>query len=156
MFHFVCAHCVLLTVSVVADTRRIGGVLHFLLLCAHYLTTSVIFGQGGERFSALQKPQARGLSGHFGALKQKTGYCLGQKPFSTKLSLFSPDFLKRHFPARTRPCKRGIDHGGGSPRYVPNKPCVERASACQARACTGAEGFILSEESVGAKNRSDI
>jgi hypothetical protein len=27
-------------------------------------------------------------------------------------------------------------------------PCVERARACQARACTGAEGFIHSEESV--------
>jgi hypothetical protein len=27
-------------------------------------------------------------------------------------------------------------------------PCVERAYACQARACTGAEGFIHSEESV--------
>jgi hypothetical protein len=27
-------------------------------------------------------------------------------------------------------------------------PCIERASACQARACTGAEGFIHSEESV--------
>ncbi len=26
--------------------------------------------------------------------------------------------------------------------------CAERASACQARACTGAEGFIHSEESV--------
>jgi hypothetical protein len=34
------------------------------------------------------------------------------------------------------------------PRFVPNKPCVERASACQARACTGAEGFIHSEELV--------
>ena len=39
---------------------------------------------------------------------------------------------------------------GGLPRFVPNKPCAERASACQARAraCTGAEGFIHSEESV--------
>ena len=27
-------------------------------------------------------------------------------------------------------------------------PCAERASACQARACIGAEGFIHSEESV--------
>ena len=27
-------------------------------------------------------------------------------------------------------------------------PCVDRAYACQARACTGAEGFIHSEESV--------
>ena len=74
MFHFVCARYVLPTVSVVADTRRIGGVLIFIfLLCAQYLTASVISGQGGERFSALQKPQAReGFKGHFGALKQKT------------------------------------------------------------------------------------
>ena len=27
-------------------------------------------------------------------------------------------------------------------------PCAERASACQARACIGEEGFIHSEESV--------
>jgi hypothetical protein len=37
--------------------------------------------------------------------------------------------------------------GGELPSFVPNKPCVERASACQARACTGAEGFIHSDPS---------
>ena len=47
--------------------RYVGGVLHFFfLLCAHYLTTSGIFGQGGERFSAPQKPQARGFKGILG------------------------------------------------------------------------------------------
>ena len=44
---------------------------------------------------------------------------------------------------------------GGLPRFVPNKPCAERASACQARACTGAEGLIHSEESVVMSPESD-
>ena len=46
---------------------------------------------------------------------------------------------------------KGSGPKGGLPRFVPNKPCAERASACQARACTGAEGFIHSEESVASQ-----
>jgi len=34
-------------------------------------------------------------------------------------------------------------------------PCVERAYACQARACTGPEGFIHSEESVRLREGGD-
>ena len=62
--------------SVVADDRRIGGVLFFpffFLLCAQSLTASVIYGQGGERFPVLQRTQARGFKGNFETLKQKTG-----------------------------------------------------------------------------------
>ena len=39
---------------------------NFFSLCAQCLTASVISGQGGERFSALQWPQARGFKGLVG------------------------------------------------------------------------------------------
>ena len=47
----------------------------------------------------------------------------------------------------------GLYKGGvaGEVRYRVSfriNPCAERASACRARACIGAEGFIHSEESV--------
>ena len=70
--------------------------------------------------------------------------------------MFSPDrslsreilFLSTNFLSAQSPVEDGFREVSFLPRLVPNKPCVERASACQARACTGAEGFIHSEESV--------
>jgi hypothetical protein len=41
----------------------------------------------------------------------QAGCFLGQKSFSTRFSLFSLDFLKRHFPARTGPYKEGSRPG---------------------------------------------
>jgi hypothetical protein len=78
-------------VYVVADARRIGGVLfsYFFLLCAQYFTTSVISGQGGERFSALQKPQARGFKGIVG-LKTENGVFFRTEVFlDSTFSFFS-------------------------------------------------------------------
>ena len=57
-------------------------------------------------------------------------------------------FPSTNFLSAQSPFEDGIREVSSLPRFVPNKPCVERASACQARACTGAEGFIHSEESV--------
>ena len=57
-------------------------------------------------------------------------------------------FPSTNFLSAQSPFEDGIREVSFLPRFVPNKPCVERASACQARACTGAEGFIHSEESV--------
>ncbi len=70
--------------------------------------------------------------------------------------MFSPDrslsreilFLSTNILSAISPFEDGIREVSFLPRFVPIKPCVERASACQARACTGAEGFIHSEESV--------
>jgi len=97
-----------------------------------------------QHFQSLRRGGLRAFWG----LKTENGVFFRTEAFLRLNSLFSLDFLKRHFPARTRPYKRGADQGGELPRYVPNKPCIERASACQARACIGAEGFIHSEESV--------
>jgi len=151
VFHFVCARCVLPTVSVVADDRTIGGVFFFIiifLLCAQCLTASVISGQGGERFSVLQRTQARGFKGNFGTLKQKTGCFFSDRSLSRLNFLFSLDFLRNDIFS-----PHGLYKGGvaGEVRYRVSfriNPCAERASACQARACIGAEGFIHSEESV--------
>jgi len=68
--------------------------------------------------------------------------------------VFSPDrslsreilFLSTNFLSAQSPFEDGIREVSFLPRFVPIKPCVERASACQARACTGAKGFIHSEE----------
>ncbi len=43
------------------------------------------------------------------------------------------------------PFEDGIREVSFLPRTVANKPCGEQASTCQARACTGAQGFIHSE-----------
>ena len=62
--------------------------------------------------------------------------------------LFSLDFLRNDIFS-----PHGLYKGGvaGEVRYRVSfriNPCAERAGACQARACIGAEGFIHSEESV--------
>ena len=59
-------------------------------------------------------------------------------------------FPSTNFLSAQSPFEDSIREVSFLPRFVLNKPCVERASTCQARACTGAEGFIHSEESVGA------
>jgi hypothetical protein len=43
------------------DSRWTGSLLSFV--CALYLSTSVVLGQGGERFSTVQLPKARVLKG---------------------------------------------------------------------------------------------
>jgi len=61
--------------------------------------------------------------------------------------VFSPDrslsreilFLSTNFLSAQSPVEDGFREVSFLPRLVPNKPCVERASACQARACTGAQ-----------------
>ena len=50
-------------------------------------------------------------------------------------------FLSTNFLSAQSPFEDGIREVIFLPRLVPNKPCVERARACQARACTGAEGI---------------
>ena len=73
--------------------------------------------------------------------------------------VFSPDrnlsreilFLSTNFLSAQSPFEDGVRGVSFSPRFVLNKPCVERASVCQARESTCAEdddGFIHSEESV--------
>ena len=77
--------------------------------------------------------------------------------------MFSPDrslsreilFLSTNFLSAQSPFEDGIREVSFLPRFVPIKPCVERASACQARACTGAKGFIHSEESVAGERASE-
>ena len=64
-------------------------------------------GRDSQHFKSLR----RGVLRTFWGLKTENGCFFGQKFFSTRISLFSLDFLKRHFPART-----GADQGGELPR----------------------------------------
>ena len=97
------------------------------------------------------KSLRRGVLRAFWDLKTENGVFFGQKSFLTQFSLFSLEFLKRHFLLAQDP-RRGEETRKVSYRVSFRiNPCAERASACQARACTAAEGFIHSEESVRRK-----
>jgi hypothetical protein len=60
-------------------------------------------------------------------------------------------FPSTNFLSAQSPFEDGIREVSFLPRFVPLN--TWRASACQARACTGAEGFIYLEESVTLKQK---
>ena len=90
----------------------------------------------------------RGVLRAFWDLKAENGVFFRTEVFLDSIFSFLLIFYVTIFSGRTRPYKGGV---AGEVRYRVSfriNPCAERASACQARACIGAEGFIHSEESV--------
>ena len=102
----------------------------------------------GESDSQYFKGLRRGvLRAILGPQSRKRGV-FSDRSLSRLNFLFSLDFLRNDIFSRHELYKGGA---AGEVRYRVSfriNPCVERASACQARACIGAEGFIHSEESV--------
>ncbi len=111
--------------SVVADTRRKGGVLFFymfFLVCAQYLTTSVIFWARGRAILSTSKASSElGVLRAYWDLKTENGVFFGHKSFLTQISLFSLEFLKRHF-CSLETLEEERSQEGELPRFVPNKP----------------------------------
>ena len=113
--------------------------------CRHQAAQSRGRGSDSQHFKSLR----RGVLRAFWDLKAENGVFFRTEVFLDSIFSFLLIFLSNAFSWLHEILQEGSSRGKVSYRVsFQINPCAERASACQARACTGAEGFIHSEESV--------